>query len=195
MRLSVLLIGLVACLGGSDAGKTLVYAFDGEPQGRLDRTLCATGVGLNVPLGITDSLAYSVAGDGRSAILGTCGIEGGQVTECFTISPEVELTIADNGDLVGANDIRVQIADSDCSGATLASEWTLTLTEGGMDAVILSTWHLDQTAECEDFESDVIRQSTSGLGIEDCLLTHEITGTLAARCSVAFDGSLNCKAP
>ena len=134
MRLCLLLIGLGACVGGSDAGKTLVYAFDGEPQGRLDRTLCATGVGLNIPLGISDSLAYTVAGDGRSAVLGTCTIEDGVVTDCFTISPEVVLTIAENGDLVGSNAIGVEITDSTCSGATLESEWTLTLTELGIDA-------------------------------------------------------------
>ena len=102
MRLALLF--LAGCVS-SDAGKTLVYALDEAPTGRIDRDLCAAGVGLNYALNLEDSLSYSVSPDGRDALLGTCSIVDGQVSQCFTLTPDAVLTIADDGDQNQAKDL------------------------------------------------------------------------------------------
>lgn len=202
MRRTIGMLMLVGCNGGianpfapnSDSGKTIVYALDEDPSARIDRDVCAAGVGLNVPLGITDSLSYTVASDGRDALVGTCSIDDtGTVTECLTLVPEIVLTIDEDGALVAEADVPISLPESTCTGATLESSWRIELDEDRMSTEVVSEWHLDSSPECEDFEAQVIAASNNGLGIEGCLLTHAMQGTLVAKCT-SFNG-LNCRKP
>jgi len=200
MRATVGALLLVGCTGGianplapnSDSGKTIVYALDEDPQARIDRDVCAAGVGLNVPLGITQSLSYTVATDGRDALVGTCAIDDtGEITECLTLLPEIVLTIDDDGTLVAEADVPISFPDSDCTGATLESSWRIMLDDDRMETEVLSEWKLDSSPECEDFEAQAIAASNNGLGIEGCFITHEMSGTLVGKCTT-FNG-LNCR--
>lgn len=202
MRTTIGMVLLAGCNGGianpfapnSDSGKTIVYALDEDPRARIDRDVCGAGVGLNVPLGITGSLSYTVAPDGRDALVGTCTIDDtGTITECLTLVPEIVLTIDEDGALVAEADVPISLPESDCTGATLESSWRIELDGDQMQTQVVSEWRLDSSPECEDFEAQVINASNNGLGIEGCMLTHEMEGTLVAKCT-SFNG-LNCREP
>ena len=177
----------------SDVGKTIVFELDeAEPRGTLNPDTCALGVGLDVSLGFTGSISYEVAVDGSGARVGSCTLDdNGEITGCGIFQPEVLLELAE-GNMVGESIVPLSIPDSDCTNVDLATEWTLTPDGDRLRTQIHSVYHLPQTEACENFETLVIQQTSSGLGIEGCELDFDFMGTRTARCSYSSQGQLLC---
>ncbi|MCB9668481.1 MAG: hypothetical protein H6736_02785 [Alphaproteobacteria bacterium] len=184
MRTTVLLLlGLAGCPGGSNAGKTLVYALEAPPVPTLDAARCAQDVGLDVTLGFEDSIAVSIDNTGRRAWLAACTLaDDGSVTTCGLMSPETELAL-DGSTITGGTVARVEI-DGDCSGADLTLDYTLVVDGPVMDAHVEATWHLDNSFECEQLEAAIIQQS--GRGVTGCVVSYDFQATKLADCDLAL---------
>lgn len=180
----------VACVPPGD--RTLVYALDdGEPIGRLDRDECVVGVGLRIPLGLTDSVAFDIVGG--LASLGTCDLEGGSVLSCGIFDPIIPLEI-EGTRVTGEGSSPVVIDDPLCTEATLSSVWSFDLLgdkQEALDATVAVTWRLPDTQECDAFEADILEAFPGNGRVDGCVVNFEFSGTLAAECRL--DGqSLVC---
>ncbi|MEZ4319955.1 MAG: hypothetical protein R3F61_20760 [Myxococcota bacterium] len=190
LAIPVPLLLATACAPGA---RTIVYAFDeGEPVGELDRSECITGVGLRIPLGPTESIAFDIASDQRTAFLATCDLEGGAVASCGTLDPPIELEIAENV-VTGNGSVPVTFTDTDCSGADLESSWTLTLDDSQehLDTRVEMVWRLHDTEACDLFEAEVLDGYDGSGRIDGCIVTWDFSSTLVSTCKV--NGTLlNC---
>jgi hypothetical protein len=190
----LLLTALFACVE-SDLGKTLVYALDQVPDPVVDRQTCATGVGLGVPLGLTQTIAFDISQDGSFALVASCALDdASSVISCATLLPEVELVLED-GVIRGVNEVHVGFEGSDCSGATLDNTWEMQVQELRLEGTVQATWRIDDTNECEDFETAIIDASGNGRGIDGCVLDFALAGTQVARCDLSAQGALVCEDP
>ncbi len=197
MRPIVLLPFFAVLLTGcpTPGARTLVYAFDdGEPVGQLDRDTCVVGVGLRVALGPTQSITFDIAADQKSAVLGTCDLEAGTVSQCFVFDPLIPLEI--DGDIVtGEGMATATTGDADCPETDLISTWRFELddTADTVEAQVQVEWDLPDTPECDAFEARILETSPGNGRVDGCIVDYEFTGTLVATCRVdAVSGLLEC---
>lgn len=189
----MLLLALLGCVD-SDLGKTIVYALEQEPLPTLDRDRCATGVGMRIPLGLTETIALVIAPDGADALVGSCALDGaGAVVACGTLLPEVRLLV-DDGVAAGQNAVHVSFEGTNCTGATLENDWSVLPDDALLETTVQTRWRLDNTDACEDFESQILAASNNQAGIDGCEMEYAFEATKIARCDFSR-GFADCKDP
>lgn len=180
MRISSFLLLLAGCPGGS-AGNTLIYAFDDAPVGLTDPALCAPDIGLDIALGFSDAVAFSIATGGNEAFLATCTLAtDGTVTSCGLMAPETEL-ILDGDTISGEATGRVDFTEEACTGADVTVSYTMTVDGDALTGTANAVWDIDDSFDCEQLESAVIAQT--GRGINGCRVTYPFTALRHAECS------------
>lgn len=197
MRRILLLLTSASALAAcpTPGARTLVYAFDdGVPQGQLDRDTCVVGVGLRVDLGPTQSITFDIASDQQTAVLGTCDLEAGLVSQCFIFDPTIPLEI--DGDIVtGEGMATATTGDAGCPQTDLISRWRFELEDGAdrVNAEVQVEWDLPETDACDAFEARILETSPGNGRVDGCLVDYTFTGSLVATCRVdPVSGLLEC---
>jgi hypothetical protein len=197
VRHDALILFSAAVLAGctTPGARTLVYAFDdGEPVGQLDRDTCVVGVGLRVDLGPTQSITFDIAADQKTAVLGTCDLEAGIVSQCFVFDPLIPLEI-DGSIVTGEGMATATTGDADCPETDLVSRWRFELDESAerFDAEVQVEWDLPETDACDAFEARILETSPGNGRVDGCLVDYAFSGTQVATCRVdAVSGLLEC---